>query len=116
VRDGHYPIWGPVHLYARTSGGLPNTSATAMLARFSTPKIDQSLVDAVAAKGLVPECAMRVSRTEEMGAFASYQPQFGCGCYFDFKTNGATSCKVCKASSDCPSSAPACNYGYCEAQ
>lgn len=116
VRDGHYPIWGPVHLYARTSGGLPNPSATAMLARFSTPKIDQSLVDAVAAKGLVPECAMRVSRTDEVGALASYQPQFGCGCYFDFKTNGVTSCKVCKGSSDCPSSAPACNYGYCEVQ
>lgn len=116
VRDGHYPIWGPVHLYARTSGGLPNTAASALLGRFSTPKLDPSLVDAVASKGLVPQCAMKVSRTEEMGPFASYQPPFGCGCYYDLKANGATSCKTCKATSDCPATAPACNYGYCEVQ
>ena len=116
VRDGHYPIWGPVHLYTRTSGGLPNAAATAMLARFSVSKIDQTLVTAISQKGLVPDCAMKVSRTEEMGPFASYQPQFGCGCFFDFTTNGSTTCKACKTTSDCPSSAPACNYGYCEVQ
>jgi ABC-type phosphate transport system substrate-binding protein len=116
VRDGHYPVWGPVHLYARTSGGVPNAAGTAMLGQFSVPKLAQPLVDAIAGRGLVPECAMRVTRTEEMGPFASYQPQFGCGCYYDFKVNGATSCKACKAPADCPGSAPACNYGYCEVQ
>jgi hypothetical protein len=23
VRDGHYPLWGPIHFFARLSGGLP---------------------------------------------------------------------------------------------
>jgi hypothetical protein len=116
VRDGHYPIWGPVHLYARTVGGLPNAAATALLQRFTVPKIDSTLIDAVSSKGLVPLCAMHVNRSDEMGPFVSFQPQFGCGCYFDSKANGASSCKACKTNSDCPSTAPACNYGYCEVQ
>lgn len=116
VRDGHYPIWGPVHLYAKTTGGLPNASAGAFVGRFATARVDKSLLDATITRSLVPQCAMRVSRTEEMGPLASFAPQFQCACYFDFKTNGATSCKACGGPADCPTSAPACNFGYCEAR
>ena len=118
VRDGHYPIWGPVHLFARTTGSLPNAAAGAFIGRFAAPRVDKSLVDAVVAKGLVPQCAMRVSRTDEVGvgAMSSLSPAFQCGCYFDFKANGATSCKACTGPAQCSGATSACNFGYCEAR
>ena len=115
VRDGHYPIWGPVHLLTRTTSGAPSATAGAFVSRFALPRIDESLLDAEITKGLVPLCAMRVSRKEEMGALMSSQPSYSCGCYFDLKANGATSCKACTAPGECPSATPACNFGYCEA-
>jgi ABC-type phosphate transport system substrate-binding protein len=116
VRDGHYPIWGPVHLFARTSGGIPNAAAGAFVGRFATARVDKTLLDAEITKGLVPQCAMRVARSEEMGPLASFQPQFECGCYFDFKANGATKCKACGGPAECGGATPACNFGYCEAR
>ncbi len=116
VRDGHYSIWGPVHLFARRSGGVPSAAASSIVSRFALARIDKAVVDAVVSKGLVPPCAMQVARKEEMGPLASFQPQFQCGCYFELKTNGATSCKACGGSGDCPASAPACNFGYCESR
>jgi ABC-type phosphate transport system substrate-binding protein len=116
VRDGHYPIWGPVHLFARTSGALPNAAAGAFVTRFATVRVDKTLIDALIDKSLVPQCAMRVSRTSELGALASFSPEFQCGCYFDARTTGASSCKTCQVPADCPTNAPACNLGYCEAK
>lgn len=116
VRDGHYPIWGPVHLFAKTTGGVPNSAAQSFVGRFAAARVDKGLLDAEITKGLVPQCAMRVTRTEEMGPLASFHPQFQCGCYFDFKANGATSCKACSGPAECSGAAPACNFGYCEAR
>lgn len=116
VRDGHYPIWGPVHLFARTSAGLPNTAAGTFVGRFATARVDKTLLDAEISKGLVPQCAMHVTRTEEMGPLASFQPAFDCSCYFEFKANGATTCKACNGPADCGGARPACNFGYCEAR
>ena len=116
VRDGHYPIWGPVHLFARTSGGLPSPAAGALVGRFVTARVDKAVLDAEISRSLVPQCAMRVSRSEEMGPLSSKQPDFECGCYFDFKTNGTTDCKACGGPGDCPSNRSACNFGYCEAR
>ena len=117
VRDGHYPIWGPVHLFARTSGGLPDAAAGAFVGRFATVRVDRALLDAIISRGLVPQCAMRVTRTEEMGPMSSVAPAFECGCYFDSKANGATPCKTCAGSADCAGTAtPACNFGFCEAR
>jgi hypothetical protein len=56
---------------------------------------------------------MKVVRT---GEETNFMPNKGlqCGCYFDMKTTGKTSCQQCATSSDCPSDRSACNYGYCE--
>lgn len=116
VRDGHYDIWGPSHLFARTVNGTPSSSALAFLARFVTPQIPQDLLDVEIDGHLVPQCAMRVSRTEELGALSSSQPAYSCGCYFDARTTGSSTCQACEGPGDCPSDAPSCNYGYCEAQ
>jgi ABC-type phosphate transport system substrate-binding protein len=114
VRDGHYPIWGPIHLYAATKNGVPSMTASVLVTRFSVPRIEQRLLDAIVASGYIPSCAMRVRRDQEMGPLAQVQPQFGCGCYYEKRVNKSTSCKSCAGPGDCPSSQPACNYGYCE--
>jgi hypothetical protein len=116
VRDGHYPIWGPIHLYTATTNGVPSPAADALVRRFSVPKMDQRLVEAVVASGYIPACAMRVKREQEMGPVMSYQPQFGCGCFYDSRVNGRSSCQTCAGPGDCPASRPACNYGFCEVQ
>jgi hypothetical protein len=114
VRDGHYPLWGYVHLFTRVlSGGEPSPQAKAMVLLFSLQKLEQRLLDEIIGASLVPQCAMSVSRTTEVGDYVG-KGGFQCGCYFDFKANGRTSCQSCTIPSDCPSSAPACNYGYCE--
>lgn len=114
VRDGHYPLWGYVHFFTRLgAGGVPSAAASAMVLRFSVPRLEQSLVDNIIAASLIPQCAMKVTRTSEVGNFAP-QNGFQCGCYFDAKTKGKSSCKTCQTAEDCTSAAPACNYGYCE--
>ncbi len=115
VRDGHYPIWGPVHFYTRTMNKLPSPQAGALVTRFAAQRLEQPLLDAIIDKHLVPQCAMKVKRTEEMGPLSPFSTDASCGCYFDKKANGATSCKPCAGPGDCPSAQPACNYGYCEA-
>jgi hypothetical protein len=112
VRDGHYPLWGYVHFFTPD----PNGRARNMTLLFNAQRLDQSLLDGIIDASLIPQCALKVARTSEMGNFA-VRTGFQCGCYFDFKTkDGKTSCQTCKSSEDCPSVAPACNYGYCEAQ
>ena len=117
VRDGHYPIWGAIHFMAVTSGGVPvSPGASALITLFTVAKLDENLVSAIIDAGFVPPCAMKVMHTSEVGPLSPFQSSFSCGCFFDKKTNGATTCTMCNSIADCPSSAPACNYGYCEKQ
>jgi hypothetical protein len=116
VRDGHYPLWGYVHFYTANINGAPSAAAGAFVTRFSVPKLDAALVDAMIDSSLVPQCAMKVAREAEMGDFVSNPYQFQCGCHFDNRTTGHASCATCTTSNDCPAGAPACNYGFCEAE
>ncbi len=118
VRDGHYPVWGPLHVLATVnSAGTPtDLKAKALIDVFAAQ--DKSVVDVEIDANVVPLCAMNVSRTSEVGPLMSVQPTGACGCYFDSKrkTGGAsaTDCKVCTSNADCTGSAKKCNYGYCE--
>jgi len=117
VRDGHYAIWGPVHFFAQVSGGVPSAAAAAFVTRFSLPRLDQPLLDAITKSGLVPACAMKVQRTAEMGPLTPFLPNFACGCYFEANVPNGTapaSCIPCDGPAACPASAPACNNGFCE--
>lgn len=117
VRDGHYPIWGPVHFVTKTTGGVPGTAASALVTRFAAPRIDKDLLDAVISKHLVPKCAMQVKRSAELGPYERRgNNDYQCDCYFEASTGGtpAAACKACRSSTDCPSDRPACNYGFCE--
>jgi hypothetical protein len=116
VRDGHYPIWGAIHFMAATTNGVPSDAAKALISQFNVPKLDENLVSAIIDAGFVPTCAMKVTHSTEVGPLTAYNPSFRCGCFFDKKANGTTTCQVCTGNSDCPSTAPDCNYGYCEKQ
>ncbi|HEU4533441.1 MAG TPA: hypothetical protein VFS00_04960 [Polyangiaceae bacterium] len=117
VRDGHYPIWGPSHLFARVDGDrLPvSPGAAALLRRFSSPRLDQQVIDVEIGNGLIPQCAMQVTRASEMGPLSSNRREYQCDCYFDAVATGRSDCQPCARPADCPAEAPACNYGFCEA-
>src|ERR1044071_3799327 len=121
VRDGHYPIWGAIHLLAAAAGRGPPASeaARALILQFNDVKLDETLVKAIIAGGFIPQCAMKVTHESELGPLkSSFQvPGFvSCGCLFDYQKSNRTTCQACQTSSSCPASAPSCNYGFCEKQ
>jgi ABC-type phosphate transport system substrate-binding protein len=123
VREGRYDIWGPEHFYTAVDGaGAPmSTAAKAVTDAISlaspTDATALPVVQAEIAAGVIPQCAMKVKRTAEVGAEMSFQPTGDCGCYFDANVPmGTTTCQTCSSSTDCTDAgASHCNYGYCEA-
>lgn len=125
VRDGHYVMWGPLHIYKRPTTQQAVTNVVDYLSIKSAPDstgkdVTQSLselISTTAAAFLVPSCAMRVQRSTEGGLAFPYIPERSCGCYFDQLTSNESSCATCKTDDDCKSpDAPKCNYGFCEQQ
>jgi len=125
VRDGHYPLWGPIHFFTYVdSRGVPqNHNVQRILSYMLGTAVAPGGVDLVqveAQNNLVAPCAMRVTRTVELGPLASYAPPGSCGCYFDYVSTGQSSCTPCAKTSDCPRSAPVCNQSFpvafCETQ
>ena len=79
VRDGHYAIWGPLHLFTVLNNmGYPLKPVVADIIGFMTgtkaPPLGLDLIALEAQRHVVPQCAMRVKRTEEMGPLASFAP------------------------------------------
>jgi len=110
VRDGHYPIWGPMHLLYKVDGkGEPLSAAIRQplldligyLAGTKSLPNGRSLFDVYAADGLVPECAMRVTRSQDGGAIVPFHPESPCSCLFDYKVTGVNKCKRCTSQGNC---------------
>lgn len=118
VRDGHYPIWGAIHLMATTTSGAPSQAASALISQLVAPMLKEQVLAAIVAAGFVPSCAMTVTHTTEVGPLSVYKPPFGCSCFFEKRVNGSAParCKSCGGPGDCGGATPACNYGFCEAQ
>jgi hypothetical protein len=120
VRNGHYPIWGPLHFFTSVSSGDPvSPGAQAFVNVVLVPNVAPALLDAFIASSLVPSCAMSVQRSAELGPMSPYSPPFQCGCYFEASpsVNGSAppECARCNTANDCRDPArPACNLGYCE--
>jgi ABC-type phosphate transport system substrate-binding protein len=120
VRDGHYPIWGPLHMFAKVDAtNTPTKPDAATLIGYLTGKVPVpagvNLLDLEIAAHTVPSCAMNVQRKTELGDISAYTPSAPCGCYYDFKSNGSTTCTACSKDTDCAGSAGLCRFGYCEA-
>jgi hypothetical protein len=119
VRDGHYMIWGPLHMFARVVNGQIEDSNAKKIVDYLSGAVNPTgfdLIELEAKSGVVPQCAMRVTRNEEVGPLASFMPEKSCECRFVEAATGTApaTCKKCATSTDCPSSAPVCNYTYCE--
>jgi hypothetical protein len=128
VRDGHYTLWSPtVYITPVDASGAPVNAAVAYLEDLvlgvegatapegGTP-ID-GLADVVSV-GLIPDCAMRVTRTADGGPLSLYSPSAPCGCFFQSQIPGAVAgatpagCTPC--SSDATCGGGKCRHGFCE--
>jgi hypothetical protein len=121
VRDGHYPIWGPLHFFTNVSDGIPvSAGAQAFVSVATVARIPTPLLDAFIGASLVPTCAMKVQRSSELGDLSNFVPPYQCGCYFESKLNSGVApagCQACAGAADCTNPArPACNNNFCEAQ
>lgn len=122
VRDGHYPIWGPLHLlYKVNSKGEPENATirgplldlVGYLAGTKPLPNGVSLFDFYVLNGLIPECAMRVSRTQDGGAITPFHPESPCSCQFEQRATGST-CTRCPVHA-C-AAGETCSQGFCEPQ
>jgi hypothetical protein len=138
VRDGHYFMWIPLHVFVRTSGGDPvavaNTRldpdgskkaardasvkrlAYVMVNRQQAPVGSVDIFGALKRSGNVPQCAMHVKRAKEGAPLEPYTAPVSCDCAFEAATPGTTgaTCSPCKDSSACNPAKPTCSFGYCE--
>lgn len=125
VRTGRYFLWGALHFYAPVTGNdsviedVANEGVQKLVGYFTgetAPPPELPILDTYIDNFNIPQCAMQVSRDEDLGAISSYQPDEPCGCYFEARATGRTSCEECEESTDCPDSDPVCRFGYCEVQ
>jgi hypothetical protein len=120
VRDGHYTLWSPTIYLTKVSGGVPVSSQAKyvidlILGNTVTPAVDFNPLDVVISKGLVPECAMKVTRTAEGGNLSRFSPPQPCGCYYESRVATApASCVACV--DDTPCGTGKCRYNFCEAR
>jgi hypothetical protein len=126
VRDGHYGGWAHVIYLTKvstTDGGAPapvNASAKLMidiLTNTANPAVPAGLdpVALVSQKGLVPLCAMTVTRSVEGGNLSLTSPSDPCGCYYESIVGKApASCVACSVTAPC--AAGTCRHGFCEAE
>lgn len=120
VRDGHYYLWSPYRFYAPAddAGVFENPLTARFLGYFTGDEAlpdGLPLLDLIIDNGNIPECAMAVWRDDEIGPLYSRQPEGACGCYYEFRATGETACATCEDDSTCPSEAPVCSHGYCDA-
>jgi hypothetical protein len=127
VRDGHYSIFGPLHMLTHVNmSGVPvnNDAATVLNAITGVaPPSGVDIIDLYAKHSLIPQCAMKVTRDSDGGEIKPLSPQPACSCYYTERATGLQpppGCTQCSTQSDCPSTAPNCNKfaaqtkGYCE--
>jgi hypothetical protein len=122
LRDGHYVPWSPTVWLTKVDAAGVQVNARAklvidlILANAITPKPAFEPIDIAIKVGLVPDCAMRVTRSYEAGELTPYQPAEPCGCYFETKATGKTpvGCVACDANNPCTTGT--CRHGYCEAR
>lgn len=126
LRDGHYVAWNQLVYLAKAAsvdGGAPevaNPTAKLVIDILSNnvnPALPTGIdpVALVAKSGIVPICAMAVTRKAEGGDLLPFSPADPCGCYFE-STVGTVpaSCVACTSSSGC-AAGTTCRHGFCEA-
>jgi hypothetical protein len=129
LRDGHYTLWSPTVYITKVdpdAGSRPTNPAVAYLTDLvlgnATAAPDggaaiDGLADVVKV-GLIPQCAMHVTRSTDGGDLSPFTPAAPCSCYYASKVPGATGtpagCAACAQSADCADAGGACTHGFCE--
>ncbi|MEY2933544.1 MAG: hypothetical protein RL033_4293 [Pseudomonadota bacterium] len=122
VRDGHYELWSPFHFYTRGLNGRTSDAFVAEIVSYlkgarALPNGNTDFITTLKQAGLVPLCAMKVTRSREGAQIAPFQPPNSCSCYYESSPPGGSepaSCKSCNTNADCGEGTPNCNFGYCE--
>jgi hypothetical protein len=124
VREGRYWFWGTHHYFVRTnaSGEVLNQRAKSFGEYFSGKRPlpgSKAFFDVVLETNVIPQCAMKVARSKDMGPLSPYSPDEPCGCFFDDKKgfdHGCTACDSADGTKDaaCPEEAPVCRHKFCE--
>jgi hypothetical protein len=121
VRDGHYTPWSPTVWLTHVGGdGEPEDADAAYVIDLITgkpaaPAPSFEPLDLVIGVGLVPDCAMQVTRSHEGGDLSLYQPDEPCGCYYESKVGAPSdACVACDDDDACKTGA--CRHGFCEAR
>ncbi|MGC9985076.1 MAG: hypothetical protein ABSF35_15790 [Polyangia bacterium] len=125
IREGRYTLQGTLRLVAAVdSNGVPtNLAAKHVIDWFQgNPVQDPTLQlpfdvnEIYAQRGVVPQCAMKVTKSGDMPVFSHYSPPQPCNCSFEVLATGKTcipGCTACTDASTCPTG-KACSHGYCE--
>jgi hypothetical protein len=124
VRDGHYPIWGPLHFFRANpspNATYPNASGD-FLNYVSGLNNVKAVLDAFISASLIPSCAMAVQRVQgvELGPLSAVPPgDQSCACYFESQPIAAghppsRGCSACNDNDDCPSDRFCSVLKYCE--
>lgn len=116
VRDGHYTVWSPTIWMDTEAGGAPvNPNARYIVdliaGKTVSPAPAFDMIAVVAAVGLTPDCAMRVTRSFEGGPLRLYTPGESCVCKYESLVD-QSSCATCTTT--CTTGV--CRNGFCEVQ
>jgi hypothetical protein len=121
VRDGHYVVWGPEHFFAAAdgTGKISNTKAANFVGwvNGTTATTAFNYLDIEASANVIPQCAMKVTRTTDGGFLAPYTPAKPCGCYWESKATkvaAPTGCTACTDDTPCAASGKHCSNNFCE--
>jgi len=121
VRTGKYAVWGPLHMYTKVdSNNAPERDEVADIIGYINGEKTVSgdhpyaIIEKERDKNLVPQCAMQVSRDEEIGAPSSVNPTCTC-LYEETRVGHNDACVTCDDDNPCADSSLTCSYGYCEA-
>lgn len=122
VRDGHYLPWSPTPYIASVTPGTktltnPNARRFYELVMGTRTGDDVDGLLQVVQSGLIPECAMKVTRAGDGADLSLYDDPAPCGCYFEKNVpQGTTTCTACTVGSDAPCNGGKCRFGFCEAR
>jgi hypothetical protein len=125
VRDGHYTNQAPMHMWVALNrdGSIVRPLASKLINWMqgnpvaAADQLPFDINDVYAQAGVVPKCAMKVSRSLDGGPFSPYvSEKMPCGCYFESKATGKAvppNCVQCTDSSGC-NKGQICSYNFCE--
>jgi len=122
VRDGHYLPWSPTPYIAKVTRGAttiadPNARRFHELVMGTRAGDDVDGLPQVVGSGLVPTCAMKVTRAGDGADLALYDAPAPCGCYFEKNVpQGMTACTACTVGDDAACNGGKCRRGFCEAR